>query len=232
MDGETTTNGCLQDFVEESSPEFDPSSEKLPLRAAAAAACFDCNICHDFAADPVVTLCGHLYCWPCIFRWLHLDTSHRHCPVCKSSISESNLVPLYGRGLDSKLRRRDDSGIPARPRDHRSFASPAAVTEPRPPPAPRQDVRIRQNYHFYSDERMNQLGVMNYSTAGAVLVEIASTILPWAFRNHEDFYRSLNQSPMARRRNQRCRRELMVESFLHQLWLFLFCCALLCFVCF
>ncbi|CAH8279553.1 unnamed protein product [Arabidopsis lyrata] len=26
--------------------------------------CFDCNICLETAHDPVVTLCGHLYCWP------------------------------------------------------------------------------------------------------------------------------------------------------------------------
>ncbi len=27
-----------------------------------------CNICLELARDPVVTLCGHLYCWPCLFR--------------------------------------------------------------------------------------------------------------------------------------------------------------------
>lgn len=29
---------------------------------------FSCNICYEIAANPVVTLCGHLYCWPCIYR--------------------------------------------------------------------------------------------------------------------------------------------------------------------
>jgi len=32
------------------------------------------NPCSSFpsqlARDPVVTLCGHLYCWPCLFRWV------------------------------------------------------------------------------------------------------------------------------------------------------------------
>jgi hypothetical protein len=29
---------------------------------------FDCNICFDAARDPVVTQCGHLYCWPCLHQ--------------------------------------------------------------------------------------------------------------------------------------------------------------------
>jgi|TARA_B110000977_G_scaffold188631_1_gene257137 E3 ubiquitin-protein ligase RNF5 len=29
---------------------------------------FECNICLELASDPVVTQCGHLYCWPCIYK--------------------------------------------------------------------------------------------------------------------------------------------------------------------
>ncbi|CAH1424591.1 unnamed protein product [Lactuca virosa] len=57
---------------------------------------FDCNICLDTVQDPVVTLCGHLYCWPCIYKWI--DLSHKVnplCPVCKTEISEKTLIPLY-----------------------------------------------------------------------------------------------------------------------------------------
>ncbi|KAJ1381894.1 Zinc finger, RING-type [Sesbania bispinosa] len=66
--------------------------------------CFDCNICLDTANEPVVTLCGHLYCWPCIYKWLHVQSDslapdeHPQCPVCKVDISHSSMVPLYGRG--------------------------------------------------------------------------------------------------------------------------------------
>ncbi|CAN8230304.1 unnamed protein product [Cochlearia groenlandica] len=71
--------------------------------------CFDCNICLDTAHDPVVTLCGHLFCWPCIYKWLHvklssvsIDQHHRNsCPVCKSNVTITSLVPLYGRGVPS-----------------------------------------------------------------------------------------------------------------------------------
>ncbi|KAK4255500.1 hypothetical protein QN277_008498 [Acacia crassicarpa] len=68
---------------------------------------FDCNICLDCVQDPVVTLCGHLYCWPCIYKWLQFhnlsneeygEQQTPQCPVCKTEVSQSSLVPLYGRG--------------------------------------------------------------------------------------------------------------------------------------
>ncbi|XP_059282638.1 E3 ubiquitin-protein ligase RMA3-like [Lycium ferocissimum] len=68
---------------------------------------YDCNICLDSAHEPVVTLCGHLYCWPCIYKWLQVESStpgseeNCKCPVCKAHISNSSLVPLYGRGTSS-----------------------------------------------------------------------------------------------------------------------------------
>ncbi|KAJ0263193.1 E3 ubiquitin-protein ligase RMA3 [Hirschfeldia incana] len=91
--------------------------------------CFDCNICLDTALDPVVTLCGHLFCWPCIYKWLHVQLSslsidhHHHqnnCPVCKSNIAITSLVPLYGRGIsspsfNSKEQDSESAVIPRRP---------------------------------------------------------------------------------------------------------------------
>ncbi|KAL5994487.1 hypothetical protein ACLOJK_024539 [Asimina triloba] len=87
--------------------------------------CFDCNICLDSAHDPVVTMCGHLYCWPCIYKWLHHkgdDDRCRRCPVCNVGLSESMMVPLYGRGGDRPTKSSsDESGshtnvdIPHRP---------------------------------------------------------------------------------------------------------------------
>ncbi|KAL3509384.1 hypothetical protein ACH5RR_028785 [Cinchona calisaya] len=70
----------------------------------------DCNICLDFVQDPVVTFCGHLYCWPCIYKWIHFQSTpsetcnHQQpqCPVCKAELSEETVIPLYGRGLTTK----------------------------------------------------------------------------------------------------------------------------------
>ena len=39
---------------------------------------FACNICLELAQDPVVTQCGHLYCWPCIYKCVFRDTP----PTC------------------------------------------------------------------------------------------------------------------------------------------------------
>ena len=59
---------------------------------------FECNICFDLAQDPVITLCGHLFCWPCLYKWLHHRSHPQECPVCKGVVGEEKLVPLYGKG--------------------------------------------------------------------------------------------------------------------------------------
>ena len=77
---------------------------------------FCCNICLEAVVEPVVTQCGHLYCWPCLYRWLEpgmypeervslgllrrpptIDSSRRVCPVCKAPCSVPELVPIYVR---------------------------------------------------------------------------------------------------------------------------------------
>ncbi|XP_078438099.1 uncharacterized protein LOC144708578 [Wolffia australiana] len=83
---------------------------------------FECNICLDLAQEPVVTSCGHLFCWPCLYQWLHLHSTHRECPVCKGEVVETTITPVYGRGSSgSKGRREEDLNlaIPPRPRARR-----------------------------------------------------------------------------------------------------------------
>lgn len=65
------------------------------------AAAFECNICLELAKDPVVTLCGHLYCWPCLYRWLQVQSYCRQCPVCKAGVEVDKVVPIYGRGSEN-----------------------------------------------------------------------------------------------------------------------------------
>jgi hypothetical protein len=82
---------------------------------------YDCNICLDLAKDPVVTLCGHLFCWPCLYRWLYLRSSGtKDCPVCKEQVTDKNVIPIYGVRNNEDVRNEDNSSsatrkIPSRP---------------------------------------------------------------------------------------------------------------------
>mmetsp|Transcript_13009 Transcript_13009/g.24437 ORF Transcript_13009/g.24437 Transcript_13009/m.24437 type:complete len:286 (+) Transcript_13009:201-1058(+) len=79
---------------------------------------FACNICFEQVSEPVVTRCGHLYCWPCLFQWLEpgmnpqeriylsqsyswriqdVNPSRRICPVCKAECSVMTVIPIYVR---------------------------------------------------------------------------------------------------------------------------------------
>lgn len=113
---------------------------------------FECNICLDSANEPVVTFCGHLYCWPCIYRWLQVSTAPL-CPVCKTTVTQKKLVPVYGRGkphMDPRVSTvvppaHTSPGIPSRPHGRRpeshrrSSSGGAAGLQPGdvllPPPA-------------------------------------------------------------------------------------------------
>ncbi|XP_008329409.1 E3 ubiquitin-protein ligase RNF5 [Cynoglossus semilaevis] len=65
-------------------------------------ATFECNICLDTATDAVISMCGHLFCWPCLHQWLETQPSRQQCPVCKAGISRDKVIPLYGRGSSSQ----------------------------------------------------------------------------------------------------------------------------------
>ncbi|XP_051144300.1 E3 ubiquitin-protein ligase RMA3-like [Andrographis paniculata] len=73
---------------------------------------FECNICFELPREPIVTLCGHLYCWPCLVQWLRLHSKYHECPICKSRVHEEELIPIYGRGKPKHdPRSRSVSGI-------------------------------------------------------------------------------------------------------------------------
>jgi zinc-RING finger domain len=91
---------------------------------------FSCNICFDAVIEPVVTQCGHLYCWPCLYKWLEPgmypadrvrlslnpllstppDTSRQVCPVCKAGCSVNTIVPIYVRSAETELISSADKG--------------------------------------------------------------------------------------------------------------------------
>lgn len=84
---------------------------------------FSCNICYDLASEPVVTLCGHLYCWPCLYRWLQVQNHCRTCPVCKAGVDRDKVIPIYGRGgnEDPRSKTKDvaELEVPSRPAGQR-----------------------------------------------------------------------------------------------------------------
>uniref|UniRef100_A0A8C9GYC9 E3 ubiquitin-protein ligase RNF n=1 Tax=Piliocolobus tephrosceles TaxID=591936 RepID=A0A8C9GYC9_9PRIM len=84
---------------------------------------FECNICFDDVKDPVVTRCGHLFCWLCLSAWIKKNS---HCPVCKAEVIKETVIPLYGRGSSSS--------------EHK-YTQPE---EPRPTPT-RKESNIRRN---------------------------------------------------------------------------------------
>ncbi|CAF0961283.1 unnamed protein product [Rotaria sordida] len=88
---------------------------------------FECNICLETARDAVLSLCGHLFCWPCIHQWLETRAHNPTCPVCKSSISRDKLVPIYGRNSPQ--------------------TDPRNTTPPRPA-GTRQEPRRGRNFGF------------------------------------------------------------------------------------
>lgn len=91
-----------------------PTSESNP---------FDCNVCFETPRDPVVTPCGHLYCWSCLYRWMRQHTASPQCPVCKSLVDKRYVIPIYGRGRPRSALP-DGLDLPPRPQGHRAQPAP------------------------------------------------------------------------------------------------------------
>ena len=204
--------------------------------------CFDCNICFDYAQEPVVTLCGHLYCWPCIYKWLHVQSTslasdeHPQCPVCKADISHTTMVPLYGRGQgsDEAEGKTPYRGmiIPPRPSacGARGVMSNTSNTSQRLPYRnPYQSYNYNTNPYGSFEEApssplLNLGDPMMQEPVVGVLREMVYARVFGAFPNS---YHSMGTS------NPRMRRhEMLADKSLNRISIFLFCCFLLCLVVF
>lgn len=83
---------------------------------------FDCNICLDLASEPVVTCCGHLFCWPCLYRWLFVHSDSKECPICKGEVTMKTITPIYSRGNRTRVNKEiidSNLKIPNRPQANR-----------------------------------------------------------------------------------------------------------------
>ncbi|KAJ4845484.1 hypothetical protein Tsubulata_015632 [Turnera subulata] len=215
---------------------------------------FECNICLDSAYDPVVTLCGHLYCWPCMYRWITVRSSSPgaeqqspSCPVCKTNISVNSLVPLYGRGTSSSESETGkaamDGAVPRRPTPSSLIT---AISN-----ASHQSQQIHQNFFGSQSQPLHHQqsfydphgGYATIATANLGVTAMASFFNPMIVMFGELVPARIfgisdmslftfpfpNTSPLMRSISPRTRRhEMKLEKSLNRLTIFLLFCIILC----
>jgi E3 ubiquitin-protein ligase RNF5 len=127
-------------------------SEDEEAERGKSAAVFECNICFEMAAEPVVTSCGHLFCWPCLYQWLHVHSSHKECPVCKEEVNSGNITPIYGRGNSSSD-------------NEKKVAEDGNASGPKIPPRPHGNrlESFRQQFHHLRpiSRRLDAQGILS-----------------------------------------------------------------------
>ena len=55
---------------------------------------FTCAICLEGAKLPVVTHCGHVYCWACLKDWF-ARSPQRTCPTCLAQLRHEDVIKVY-----------------------------------------------------------------------------------------------------------------------------------------
>ncbi|KAL6992588.1 RING-type E3 ubiquitin transferase [Sarracenia purpurea var. burkii] len=212
--------------------------------------CFDCNICLDFACDPVVTLCGHLYCWPCIYKWFHFQSSslasdeHPQCPVCKAKISHATVVPLYGRGGEPEGKTAPppmEVAIPPRP--PACGAQALMTTTQSLQHIPYQSSYQNQQYspHSYGGYGEEDSSPPSFSlgsgggSGGAAAMGVfhpgmfGEMVYARVFGNSESLFVYPNSYHLVGSSSPRLRRqEVQADRSLSRISVFLFCCFFLC----
>ncbi|CAL9112034.1 uncharacterized protein LOC135680670 [Musa acuminata AAA Group] len=178
------------------------------------AANFECNICFDMAAEPVVTPCGHLFCWPCLYQWLHVHSDHKECPVCKGEVTDSNITPIYGRGSlqpHAKKKNEEDGQstlkIPPRPSGNRfeSFRQQLC-------PVPRRlDEGIATSWRRFLDPHMRS-GYRYETFAELSFQEIFDNVRRSAEVSFQEILDNVSQSALNSRRQRRLPREVNYDS--------------------
>jgi len=117
--------------IQEMSPDSvksEQTTHEVPkTKEVPASSPLECNICYEESDEPVSTMCGHIYCWSCIYKWVRTKSGTDNCPVCKNKVSEDKLIPLYPKNYIQEKRNADTTdGVPKRPhakRDERNSTS-------------------------------------------------------------------------------------------------------------
>lgn len=112
---------------------------------------FDCNICLAVAKDPILTCCGHLFCWSCFYQLSYVHSNAKECPACQGEVTDTSIIPIYGHGNANRAQKskRNDSGlkVPPRPRAQRIESM-------------RQQILLRGASSSLIEERIQQISNM------------------------------------------------------------------------
>ncbi|KAK3014623.1 hypothetical protein RJ639_008541 [Escallonia herrerae] len=95
--------GCKRDssYLVAKALEMD-SNVKRPVNSDGGSF-YDCNICLDMAKEPILTCCGHLFCWSCFYQLPFVDSTAKECPVCKGEVTNLSVTPIYGNGNNTRV---------------------------------------------------------------------------------------------------------------------------------
>ncbi|KAI7749084.1 hypothetical protein M8C21_015575 [Ambrosia artemisiifolia] len=208
--------------------KWKSSSESIDESENCSSGGFDCNICLEAVNDPVVTLCGHLYCWPCIYKWIHHQknplehSTNVQCPVCKSEVSQKTLIPLYGRGQTAE-----------------SLSDKDAITIPHRPISPRcsvPDQQLNHRHYQHTPMPMAASGIDGMAMTNMISPTSPTTgilgeiVYERIFGNpHSTLFAYPNSYNLAGISTQRARRQAMqADRSLSRICFFLLCCIILC----
>lgn len=239
---ETLTRDNLSGENRSSTGKSESAPDSISGSDDNASSGFECNICLDSVQDPVVTLCGHIYCWPCIYKWLHFQTTssesqdqkQQQCPVCKAEVSQDSLIPLYGWGLTAKI---SDSKAP-----HLGIVVPKRPLGPVDAPRSHSNPLFARQFHdtYYSQQGsypaapMVSPGSRAASLFHPEIGVFGDMVYARIFGNSiTNIYTYPNIYNLVGNTSPRMRRYVMqADESLSRISFFLLCCVLLCLVLF
>ncbi|KAH8611792.1 Zinc finger C3HC4 type (RING finger) Ring finger domain [Trypanosoma vivax] len=151
---------------------------------------FSCPICYNTAAQPVVTRCGHLFCWGCLSRWLRRPSALPECPTCRGRVDEriqGDIIPLYGMGKHAETPSTSQQSSKAPPNNGQRWPSP-----PPRPTANRASSRARSGgqQRSYSSNPLDNIHLLlpfgfcgNFFFATDVQVAILMVVVLLMYHN-------------------------------------------------
>jgi hypothetical protein len=91
----STSSSCIE-FVAKSSPAY-PSSSTAAASSSSSSSRI-CMICRQPRKHPGCPPCGHVFCWPCLQRWLVYQSETgkgQSCPYCRTPCRPQDVVALH-----------------------------------------------------------------------------------------------------------------------------------------